>query len=136
MHAWRCPEHRVDGLHAEAYLTACDTTLDTTCNPSLLHVVADSTALFGKWHLGFYQRAFTPLARGFDEHLGYFQGTVHYYTHQGFAYGGANGGLDWHRGNETSCFDDSGNYSAELIVPAAVDFLERKAKDPSKPFFL
>ena len=31
-------------------------------------------ALFGKWHLGFYQRAFTPLARGFDEHLGYYQG--------------------------------------------------------------
>jgi len=24
-------------------------------------------------HLGFYQRAFTPLARGFDEHMGYFQ---------------------------------------------------------------
>jgi arylsulfatase A-like enzyme len=34
------------------------------------------TALFGKWHLGFYQRAFTPLARGFDEHMGYYQGCV------------------------------------------------------------
>ena len=31
----------------------------------------DRTALFGKWHLGFYKREFTPLGRGFDEHLGY-----------------------------------------------------------------
>ena len=39
------------------------------------------TALFGKWHLGFYQRAFTPLGRGFDEHLGYLTGVIDYYTH-------------------------------------------------------
>lgn len=41
------------------------------------------TALFGKWHLGFYQWGYTPLARGFSEHLGYFQGTEDYYTHSG-----------------------------------------------------
>jgi hypothetical protein len=36
-----------------------------------------------QWHLGFYQRAYTPLGRGFDEHLGYFEGTVDYYAHTG-----------------------------------------------------
>ena len=33
-----------------------------------------------QWHLGFYQRAYTPLERGFGEHLGYFivgTGEVH-----------------------------------------------------------
>lgn len=60
-----------------------------------------ATALFGKWHLGFYQRAYTPLARGFDEHMGYFQGTTDYYTHDGYGYGGTPGGLDWHRGTSS-----------------------------------
>ena len=97
---------------------------------------ADATALFGKWHLGFYQRAYTPLARGFDEHIGYFQGHIDYYTHQGFAYGGAVDGLDWHRGNETPCFNDTGTYTSELVTQTAVDFLNRKAADPSTPWFL
>jgi arylsulfatase A-like enzyme len=92
------------------------------------------TALFGKWHLGFYQRAYTPLERGFDEHLGYYQGCVDYYTHTGGQYGGMRGGTDWHRGNETTCFSDSGNYTAELIVPEATEFLHRMKGE--KPFFL
>ena len=41
-----------------------------------------------QWHLGFYQRAYTPLERRFDEHLGYYQGCVDYYTHTGGGYGG------------------------------------------------
>jgi hypothetical protein len=45
-----------------------------------------------QWHLGFYQRAYTPLARGFDEHLGYYQGCVDYYKHTGGGYGGMSPG--------------------------------------------
>jgi len=94
-----------------------------------------TTAIFGKWHLGFYQRAYTPLARGFDYHLGYYQGTIDYYTHQGYNYGGTSPGLDWHRGNETSWFEDTGNYTAELIVPEVIKFFKQMAaKD--EPFFL
>jgi len=44
--------------------------------------------------------------------------------------------MDWHRGNETSCFADTGNYTTELVVPEAVAFLQRKAKEPDTPFFL
>ena len=94
------------------------------------------TALFGKWHLGFYQRAFTPLARGFDEHMGYFQGAINYYSHTGGGYGGTVSGVDWHRGNETTCYNDNGTYTAELIVPHVDAYLAQRAATPSQPFFL
>eukprot|EP01048_Picozoa_sp_COSAG05_P021866 COSAG05_NODE_4163_length_1646_cov_17.789270_2_plen_90_part_00 len=59
------------------------------------------------------------------------------YTHTGGGYGGMSKGTDWHRGNETTCFTDSGNYTSTLIVPEANDFLQRMAKAPEKkPFFL
>lgn len=96
------------------------------------------TALFGKWHLGFYQRAYTPLARGFDEHLGYFEGAIDYVTHVGGGYSGTKKGVDWHRGNGTSCFEDSGTWTEDLIVAESLAFLHRMAQAPAprKPFFL
>ena len=110
--------------------------LDETFLPQNMGDAGYRTALFGKWHLGFYQRAYTPLARGFDEHLGYYQGCVDYYSHTGGGYGGMPAGMDWHRGNESSCYNDTGTYTAELIAPAAVDFLDRMAKTPDQPWFL
>jgi arylsulfatase A-like enzyme len=45
-------------------------------------------------------------------------------------------GIDWHRGNETACFDDAGNYTTELVVREAIGYLKRKADTPATPFFL
>lgn len=39
------------------------------------------TRIVGKWHLGFYKKEFTPTYRGFDSHLGYWNGLVNYYDH-------------------------------------------------------
>jgi arylsulfatase A-like enzyme len=86
-------------------------------------------------HLGFYQRAYTPLERGFDEHLGYFEGAIDYVTHVGGGYSGSRAGVDWHRGNQTACFEDSGTWTEDLIVAQALAFLHRMTKD-AKPFFL
>ena len=111
--------------------------LDNTFMSQNMQDAGYHTALFGKWHLGFYQRAYTPLARGFDEHLGYFEGAIDYETHIGGGYGGANAGVDWHRGNETTCFEDSGTWTEDLLVAETNAFLHRMAKPTqAKPFFL
>lgn len=35
----------------------------------------------GKWHLGFFEEAYTPTKRGFDSHFGYWSGRTDYYDH-------------------------------------------------------
>ena len=76
--------------------------------------------------------------RAADEHLGYLSGTIDYYTHirnvsqgnSGSYYKGQeiHSGLDWVRGNLTSCNVDSGTFTDPLIVSAARDFIERQVQ--------
>ena len=47
-----------------------------------------ATACIGKWHLGLHKPWALPLARGFDEMLGFYLGAEDYWTHT------RNGGLD------------------------------------------
>lgn len=81
------------------------------------------TAQFGKWHLGLYKQTALPLARGFDEQLGYYLGGEDYYDHS------RNGGLDWHR-NDTLCASDNGTYSSVILGGAAAEFITRNAGTP------
>jgi hypothetical protein len=97
-------------------------------------------------HLGFYRREYSPLARGFDEYMGYLTGMIDYYNHtrgvsQGnagdFCCGGVqlHGGLDWNRGNLTPCAVDCGRYTEPLIVAEATSFIRRQAA-ANRSFFL
>jgi len=109
------------------------------------------TAMFGKWHLGMFKQDYTPARRGFDEHMGYYQGCESAWTHvsaccsagspdhdnQFICESGKWGAkdyraYDWFKtgpapNNHTSQPDFSANEtnSAYLIRDATIDFLGR-----------
>jgi len=55
--------------------------LDQKLLPQYLKDLGYRTHLLGKWHLGYYDWKYTPLARGFDTHFGYLNGFIGYYDH-------------------------------------------------------
>ena len=81
--------------------------------------------IFGKWHLGHSSLKYHPLRRGFTEFIGHYNGAIDYFSHE------REGELDWHRDYEPN--HDEG-YSTDLIADAAVDFINRHAKETA-PFF-
>eukprot|EP00656_Telonema_subtile_P051077 TRINITY_DN6788_c0_g1_i1.p1 TRINITY_DN6788_c0_g1~~TRINITY_DN6788_c0_g1_i1.p1 ORF type:complete len:540 (+),score=121.10 TRINITY_DN6788_c0_g1_i1:104-1723(+) len=130
--------------------------LNETFLPENLKDAGYSTAMFGKWHLGMFKQGYTPRKRGFDEHMGYYQGCESAYTHvAGCCSAGSPDhdqqyvcdsgpsqyqGYDWFKsqpGQDVSTPDVSANRtnSVDLISNAAVDFLQRSAQS-SKPWFL
>ena len=49
--------------------------------PNYLSLLNYKSHHVGKWHLGFFSSAFTPTARGFSTHTGYWAGMQDYYDH-------------------------------------------------------
>ena len=60
--------------------------------------------------------------------MGYFEGAIDYFSHVGGGYNGTAKGVDWHRGNETVCFDDNGTFADDLLVTHTADFLYRMGR--------
>lgn len=90
-----------------------------------------STALFGKWHLGFHRRAFLPRNRGFDHVFGMRGPYVDYWQHDlHMGYRNYSSGFDmWE--NERPSFDTLGNYSTKLVTAKAIEYIEEyESKDP------
>ena len=83
------------------------------------------TALTGKWHLGEFEKAYQPNARGFDHQYGHFFGMLDYYTHDRL------NKLDWFRNGEP--LKEEG-YTTHLITAEACKVIE--TGDKSKPLFL
>jgi arylsulfatase A len=83
-----------------------------------------STAIMGKWHLG-YDTVYSPLNFGFDYFRGYVSGNVDYHSHIDGA-----GFYDWWEQKDTLV---EPGYSTDLITKSAVSFI-RENKDT--PFFL
>jgi arylsulfatase A-like enzyme len=92
--------------------------------PQLLRHGGYSTALIGKWHLG-YQPQFSPGAHGFQSFFGFKSGYIDYYQHtDGFG--------------EPDLFEDdkpvaNNGYMTDLITARAVSFIGDHARSP---FFL
>ena len=83
------------------------------------------TALTGKWHLGEFEKAYQPNARGFDHQYGHFFGMLDYFTHERM------NKLDWYRNGES--LKEEG-YTTHLIAKEACKVIA--AGDQSKPLFL
>src|SRR5688572_11870486 len=91
---------------------------------SLLKAAGYSTALIGKWHLGFLPEH-GPLRHGFDEFYGILGATVDYFNHRA-----PPGQLDLHEGNVTV---DHAGYMTDLLTDRAVQFVRRRH---NAPFYL
>lgn len=85
-----------------------------------------TTAIIGKWHVGEFDKAYWPNARGFDHWYGLLQ-DVDYFTHIGHG----TRELDWHRDGKL-CHDEG--YTTHLLAKDAVAVIKRQPKD--KPLFL
>jgi len=83
------------------------------------------TALTGKWHLGEFEKAYQPNARGFDHQYGHFFGMLDYYSHE------RTSKLDWYRNGEP--LKEEG-YTTHLIAKEACKVIA--SGDSSKPLFL
>jgi len=92
------------------------------------------SALVGKWHLGFHQRAYTPRARGFDTFFGILTGGGDHYSHEttstftprGSAYKGRasvmSGANLWHDDVAVSG-EHEGIHTTELYSSRAADLI-------------
>jgi arylsulfatase A-like enzyme len=94
--------------------------------PSLLRDAGYTTALAGKWHLGFLPH-FGPLKSGYGEFFGPMSGGLDYFTHRDSA-----GQHDLFEGEAEA---HPVGYLTDLISERAVDFIGRQ-RASAAPFFL
>lgn len=83
------------------------------------------TAITGKWHLGEFDPAYVPTARGFDHQYGHYFGAIDYFTHV------RDGSHDWYRDDKE--LKEEG-YSTHLVAREACRLIA--GKDQAKPLFL
>jgi arylsulfatase B/arylsulfatase I/J len=124
--------------------------LDEVLLPQKLQEAGYSTAMVGKWHLGFKSWAYTPQERGFDYFYGFYAGSQDYWNHESLCWAGhfQNGcfqdtnhgepvtGLDLHRNRET-VRNETNHYSSDLFTVEAIRVLRGHAvTEFDKPLFL
>lgn len=99
--------------------------------PEYLKPLGYSNHIVGKWHLGSYKRAYTPLMRGFESHVGIWTGHHDYFDHTAEEKG--MWGLDMRRGFDVA-YDLHGKYTTDVITNEAVKIIHNR--NSSHPLFL
>lgn len=117
------PIHERKELSAEE-LRAQGIPLEHPTVSSLIKSAGYSTALVGKWHLG-YLPYFSPLKHGFDEFYGNMSGAVDHFTHRDMS-----DSLDFFEGEVPV---EKIGYMTDLLTERAVEYIRRPHK---KPFYL
>lgn len=93
--------------------------------PQLLKQTGYTTALVGKWHLG-WKDEFSPKAHGFDYFFGFKSGFIDYYQHSA-------GGGAWATLLENEKPVEAPGYLTDLITQRSIAFIEKSA---GRPFFI
>jgi len=118
---------RIGTQHATTIIPASTVHMprDIPTLPEVLKSKGYVTAMIGKWHCGYSIYGDTPYGRGFDSHVGYFQGQTDYYNK---TLGKTKGevkviGFDfWF--NSTTYSDAAGTYSLIQYMDEATRVLE------------
>lgn len=99
--------------------------VETTIPEMLADAGYNRRGIIGKWHLGHARKELLPLAQGFTEFYGHYNGAIDYFTHE------REGEHDWHRNRETVREE---GYSTDLLAQEAIRFIE--ASPTEEPYFL
>ncbi|KAG5322762.1 ARSB Arylsulfatase, partial [Pseudoatta argentina] len=99
--------------------------------PEHLRGLGYTTKMIGKWHLGYHTPQHTPLYRGFDSFLGFYNSHVSYYDYK-YSYQNMSG-YDMHRG-DAPAYGLTDKYVTDLFTDEAVRIIQ--THDPSRPLYL
>jgi arylsulfatase A-like enzyme len=114
---------RTDPAISWGYLKTDVTTLPQALKPAGYH-----TALVGKWHLGL-EAPNLPNLRGFDFFHGFLGDMMNdYWNH-------LRGGVNFMRRNAEK-IQTEGKHATDLFTDWACSYLEERAREPQRPFFL
>ncbi|KAJ4450928.1 hypothetical protein ANN_02363, partial [Periplaneta americana] len=96
--------------------------------PQYLSNLNYTSHIVGKWHLGYFKKAYTPTYRGFASHYGFWNGFQDYYSHMVQASFVPYEGYDMRRNLEIAV-EAQGHYSTDLFTEEAVNIITQH--DPS-----
>jgi arylsulfatase A-like enzyme len=114
---------RTDPLLSWGWLSPTAATLPQVLKPAGYH-----TALIGKWHLGL-EAPNLPNARGFDFFHGFLGDMMNDYVNH------LRSGKNFMRRN-TAMIETAGTHATDLFTRWACDYLDERAREPARPFFL
>uniref|UniRef100_A0A336L4S7 CSON000251 protein n=1 Tax=Culicoides sonorensis TaxID=179676 RepID=A0A336L4S7_CULSO len=105
--------------------------LNETLLPQYLNELGYKSHIVGKWHLGHWKRAYTPLFRGFESHVGYWTGRHDYNDHT--AMESNTYGYDMRRGMDVA-WDLHGKYTTDVITEESIKIISKH--EPNNSLFL
>ncbi|XP_034476156.1 arylsulfatase B [Drosophila innubila] len=94
--------------------------LDLKILPQYLNDLGYTSHIAGKWHLGHWKRAYTPLYRGFSSHVGFWSGHHDYNDHTAVEHG--HWGLDMRNGTDVA-YDLHGQPTTEVITKHSLNVI-------------